>query len=183
MWRTRSWHSPKRNSTNLFHDSSMREKKLNACVATILARYSEELQFIEIDGVLRDLYAGGIVTHEEHIDVAKENLKEKFLFLQKCLPRRDGAFSTFVEILRKRNHVHLANIIEGELEKTLKGDEDSTVTPDSHLSSATTDNEKRSDMLNANAVLLRPPCKRTWQQVDGFWDVQKPNAVRREPLL
>ncbi|CAG0890405.1 unnamed protein product [Darwinula stevensoni] len=156
-------------------------KSFNACLGKILARYSDELHFIQIDKVLSDLHADGIVDYAEYIEVGKKNLKEKVLFIQECLPRsRDGAFSTFVEILRKRNHVDLAEKLKGELEKALKVDEDPMLTRDSEQPSAGPDTSKLLDVPIAGAALEAPPPQtRTCQQMEAAsQDIREPDAVR-----
>ncbi|CAG0893405.1 unnamed protein product [Darwinula stevensoni] len=158
----------------------MGEKSVNACVALILARYLNALQFIKIDEVLLDLFLKKIVTYTEYLEVINRKSEEKFLFLLKCLPQSgDGAFSIFVEVLRNKNHIDLANNLERELKQALKEDEDAKATPasDSHqLPTPTSVSKKRLGEQNADGT---PPSeKRTCLQADvAFQGIQEPHVV------
>ncbi|CAG0891533.1 unnamed protein product [Darwinula stevensoni] len=87
--------------------------------ADILARHTEDLDFINEDAVLLDLRVQGIVQHHEYFDVLNKTKREKVLFLQKVLPMRgDNAFPTFIQVLHKNGHVILADCLNKEWERT-----------------------------------------------------------------
>ncbi|CAG0893833.1 unnamed protein product [Darwinula stevensoni] len=82
-------------------------------VADVIARNAEDLAFIQIDAILGDLRAACIIQYQEYLDVIEQSIQKKLLLLQEILPRRgDDAFPKFLECLRQRRHVLLADRME-----------------------------------------------------------------------
>ena len=82
-------------------------------VADIFARCKKELMFTDLNNILDDLRAEGIIEHQDYLDIIKKGKKEKFLFLQEHLPEGGNkAFPAFIKILRKRDYGDLATKLE-----------------------------------------------------------------------
>ena len=82
-------------------------------VASILARHSEDLAFINFEVILGDLRVQGIIKHHEYFETVKKGTREKLMFLQEhLLQRGDYAFPTFITILRQRGHGSLSSKLE-----------------------------------------------------------------------
>ena len=82
-------------------------------VADVIARNAEDLEFIQIEAILGGLREASIIKHQEYHDVIEQSIQKKLLFLQETLPRRgDDAFPKFLECLRERKHVMLADRME-----------------------------------------------------------------------
>ena len=93
--------------TNYEEETTMRS------VAIALASCSEELKFIEFDVVLNDLFLQKIIDHDEQFKYAKKPVKEILFFLQEKLPLKgDTAFPSFIQVLRNRGHVRLADSLD-----------------------------------------------------------------------
>ncbi|CAG0893834.1 unnamed protein product [Darwinula stevensoni] len=91
-------------------------------VADVIARNAEDLVFIQMDAILGDLRAAGIIQYQEYLDVMEQSTQKKLLLLQETLPRRgDDAFPKFLECLRQRRHVVLADRMEREWRSLLNG--------------------------------------------------------------
>ncbi|CAG0893832.1 unnamed protein product [Darwinula stevensoni] len=84
-------------------------------VADVIAKFADELKFIDLDAILEDLNAEGIIEHHEFIEVIPQPIKTKLLLLRETLPRRgDHAFPAFLKCLRRRRHLQLADRMEQE---------------------------------------------------------------------
>ncbi|CAG0889803.1 unnamed protein product [Darwinula stevensoni] len=92
-------------------------------VADILARYTEDLSFIDLKIIFGDLMVQGIIKHHEYFEIVNDGTREKQqrLFLQEHLPQRgDNAFPTFITILRQRGYGSLASKLETGRDRSAK---------------------------------------------------------------
>ncbi|CAG0905095.1 unnamed protein product, partial [Darwinula stevensoni] len=84
-------------------------------VASIISRHSEELKFIDLNGVLADLRREKLILHQEYHEIVQKGSKDKVLFLQDHLPWKGYiALMTFIDIVRRRGNEDLADKLQGE---------------------------------------------------------------------
>ena len=84
-------------------------------IARVLYRHWGEFQFIDIDKVLHDLTANGIIYHHEVNDIINDNhthFKKVQFLVNSLLSRGDDALTRFVESLRRRGHYRFVNILD-----------------------------------------------------------------------
>ena len=80
-----------------------------SAVADVIAKFADKFESIDLDAILGDLNADGIIKHNEYKEVITQSFKVKVLLLRETLPSRgDRAFPTFLKCLRRRGHLQLA---------------------------------------------------------------------------
>ncbi|CAG0899805.1 unnamed protein product [Darwinula stevensoni] len=86
-------------------------------IANILARHVTGLKFININGVLEDMRAQGVIERHEFFGTIRKSDQKKLLFLQNIVPlRADKAFPALLDSLGKRGHIALAKSLHREID-------------------------------------------------------------------
>ncbi|CAG0881325.1 unnamed protein product [Darwinula stevensoni] len=94
-------------------------------VDRVFALHIHDLEYIDIDEILKDLLKKGMLKNGEYYEVAKKSSSEKRLFLtERILHKGEDAFPTFLTCLRERNHSKLADEMDRDRSELLKSPRD-----------------------------------------------------------